>query len=230
MAKLEILSLKDSNETLHFFEQIKNLNSMKATQKGYVNYNKISLEYPDEQHNFILENICDRISAFMKFRVLDLSLGDIKLDIYDKYALLGALLSVDKENDVKTILQSIFKLKILCVESLFELRLCTLRNCWERLGGLAKSLISGITSKGELYELITYFMSNYDKCNRLVITDSDPTKIIVNGEFLSPYPFTNSNDYNLLVSVMRESPTNIVIKNQDSISPKLIETFRALGQ
>ena len=230
MATLEILSLKDSNEKLHNVEWFKFIDELNTTKKSYVKYDKIYLEYPDKSHSFILEKLSDAICAYMKFRCLNWLLKDIKLDVYDKYALLGALLSVDKDNDIKYIFQSIFKLKIICIESLFELRLCPLVDSWERLGLLAKSLVGSIHTKSELYELIAYFMSNYDRCVRLVITDSEPAKIIINGEDIPPYSFTESSDYNLLISVMRESPTNIVIKNQDVLSPKLIETFRALGK
>lgn len=230
MATLEILSLKNSHDISLAIERIINLDDLITTRKNYVKYDKICFEYPTEKHSYVLEHLSNSICAFVKFRILNTLLKDIKLDIYDKYALLGALLSIDKENDAKTIIKTIFNLKIICIESLLDLRLSHLQANWEQLGELAKSLLMNITTKAELYELITYFISNFDKCTRLVITDGTPPKMVVDGTTILPFFFTTSNDYNLLVSVMRESPTNIVIKNQELLSPKLLETFRALGQ
>lgn len=230
MKQLEILFNKNAPEYKFILNKIKNNEQIELIEKEYINYDKIIVLNPHEQIEYFHKIICEAIYSFFKFRILYYRFKDSNLSNYDKFALLGALLSVDKNNDKKIIYSSIVKLKVIALTSLMEFRNSRLLSNWKELGELAYKLTNEIDNKIELYELISYFISGVENQSRVTITDTLPLNIVVDGKIYPPLEYTNDSDINLLLSVISEGPSHVVIKNQDVLSKELLDTFRALGQ
>lgn len=230
MKQLEILFNKNAPEYKFILNKIKNNEQIELIEKEYINYDKIIVLNPHEQIEYFHKIICEAIYSFFKFRILYYRFKDSNLSNYDKFALLGALLSVDKNNDKKIIYSSIVKLKVIALTSLMEFRNSRLLSNWKELGELAYKLTNEIDNRIELYELISYFISGVENQSRVTITDTLPLNIVVDGKIYPPLEYTNDSDINLLLSVISEGPSHVVIKNQDVLSKELLDTFRALGQ
>ncbi|MBQ4072392.1 MAG: hypothetical protein IJD50_01540 [Clostridia bacterium] len=230
MKQLEILFNKNAPEYKFILNKIKNNEQIELIEKEYINYDKIIVLNPHEQIEYFHKIICEAIYSFFKFRILYYRFKDSNLSNYDKFALLGALLSVDKNNDKKIIYSSIVKLKVIALTSLMEFRNPRLLSNWKELGELAYKLTNEIDNRIELYELISYFISGVENQSRVTITDTLPLNIVVDGKIYPPLEYTNDSDINLLLSVISEGPSHVVIKNQDVLSKELLDTFRALGQ
>lgn len=230
MKQLEILFNKNAPEYKFILNKIKNNEQIELIEKEYINYDKIIVLNPHEQIEYFHKIICEAIYSFFKFRILYYRFKDSNLSNYDKFALLGALLSVDKNNDKKIIYSSIVKLKVIALTSLMEFRNSRLLSNWKELGELAYKLTNEIDNRIELYELISYFISGVENQSRVTITDTLPLNIVVDGKVYPPLEYTNDSDINLLLSVISEGPSHVVIKNQDVLSKELLDTFRALGQ
>ena len=230
MKQLEILFNKNAPEYKFILNKIKNNEQIELIEKEYINYDKIIVLNPHEQIEYFHKIICEAIYSFYKFRILYYRFKDSNLSNYDKFALLGALLSVDKNNDKKIIYSSIVKLKVIALTSLMEFRNSRLLSNWKELGELAYKLTNEIDNRIELYELISYFISGVENQSRVTITDTLPLNIVVDGKIYPPLEYTNDSDINLLLSVISEGPSHVVIKNQDVLSKELLDTFRALGQ
>ena len=230
MNKLQILFKKDVPEYDYIINQIKTYEHLLIKEVNYIKYDKISVESSQSLLDTVCRITSEAIYAFFKFRVLDLCFKDINLHNYDKYALIGALLSVDKENEKKQIYNTIINLKIISLESLMDFRLARLLKSWNELAELAYKLSKEVNNREELYELISYFISGIEKQSRVTITDTNPINLAIDGNVLSPIAFTSDHDINLLITVISEGPSHLIIKNQDILSKKLLDTFRALGQ
>lgn len=230
MKQLEILFNKNAPEYKFILNKIKNNEQIELIEKEYINYDKIIVLNPHEQIEYFHKIICEAIYSFFKFRILYYHFKDSNLSNYDKFALLGALLSVDKNNDKKIIYSSIVKLKVIALTSLMEFRNSRLLSNWKELGELAYKLTNEIDNRIELYELISYFISGVENQSRVTITDTLPLNIVIDGKIYPPLEYTNDSDINLLLSVISEGPSHVVIKNQDVLSKELLDTFRALGQ
>ena len=230
MNKLQILFKKDVPEYDYIINQIKTYEHLLIKEVNYIKYDKIFVESSQSLLDTVCRITSEAIYAFFKFRVLDLCFKDINLRDYDKYALIGALLSVDKENEKKQIYNTIINLKIISLESLMDFRLTRLLKSWNELAELAYKLSKEVNNREELYELISYFISGIEKQSRVTITDTNPINLAIDGNVLSPIAFTSDHDINLLITVISEGPSHLIIKNQDILSKKLLDTFRALGQ
>ena len=162
--------------------------------------------------------------------MLDSQFKNTELIDYDKYALIGAILSIDKEKEVLCILKAISNLKILAIQSLIDFRLNKIFNNWIALGELSYKLSTEICCRNDLYELISYFITGLEQQSRVIITDTLPLNIAIDGNVSPPISLTNNEELNILLTVVSHAPSHVIIKNQELLSQKLLETFRALGQ
>ncbi len=230
MEQIEILFNKNVPERKYLINKIKENEQILLKETAYLKYDKITIGSNQFDLENILQLFVESAYLFLKFRVLNSKFKDSNIAIYDRFALIGALLSVDQDNDKRSIANAIVGLKCIAIESLIEFRLCHLKKNWNELATIAYKLSNEISSKNDLYELISYFISGIDKPSRVIITDSLPPNIMVNGDIFPPFEFTKQFDLDLLLSVISKSPSHVIIKNQELLSNNLLETFRTLGK
>lgn len=230
MELIEIFLRKRANEIQHMIKQFSKLDNVNLTKIKYKTYDKILIEFEGIRKENILESICKSIFNFYKFSFLNSHLKDIIFDTYSIHALIGALISVDREKELNSLYFSVKNLRSISPESLIEFRHNNMQKNWNNLLELTRSLIKNLESKKELYELISYFIASKDNSPRVTLTDSYPINLIVQGNLIEPVEFTSNNELNILTTVLSENPSHIVIKNQDILSTELLEAFQALGQ
>ncbi len=229
MMQIEILMRNESLIGATLKESLIGNAECDICNKTYRNYEKIILTADDKSVSLIYECISDTIISIFKFGILFNLLLDLNIPMLDKHSLIGALISIDYEKEKLDIRQAIADLKIIAIDSLLQFRLPGLITSWESLARLVKNLISSISTRNELYELISYFINSNGYSPRITITSTDPIKIAIDGNLYSPIQFTNNTEYNILLSVIRLHPSHIVIKNPSLLSIELLATFKTLG-
>lgn len=230
MDSYEIIIPKNAPEKDFLYDSILNLEECEAQDFSYLHHNKILIKINPDYHDKLLDIIADAITIFYKFRLLNNGLWNNKFSIFDNYAFLGALLSVDKESEINEVKKATKLLVSIAPHSLYEFRLNRLKKNWQSLLELSKTLVKDVVSTTELYEIISYFVSSSLSCPKVTITDTTPLKLWINDNLITPIPITDDNNINLLITAMREHPSHIIIKNQELLNDDLLNTFRALGQ
>lgn len=172
----------------------------------------------------------DAITLFYKFEVLkNLDTGALN-GSYAHYALVGALLSVDVEDERKQVYGKLKRLSKISPSALFKFRLNALSESWDGLKTLTEVLLKQGSTKDDLYELASYFMSGGDVAPKATITEEEPPAIEINGQKIVIPALTGNNDLDLLLSLMRERPKSIVIRNKEILSDELLYALRSLGE
>ncbi len=230
MDSYEIITSNKAPEKKFLYDCIATLEYCEAQDFNYKQYDKLVIKIDNIYHEKLLDIIADTITTFYKFRILKSFLQDSKFTDFDIYAFVGALLSVDKEREQIEVKRAAKHLKSITPFSLFEFRLEGLKSSWSNLLELSKTLTRDLSTRDELYEIISYFISSSNTCPKITITDSSPLKLCIDGRLISPIPLTNDHNINLLLTAMREHPSHIIIKNQELLNDDLLNTFRALGQ
>ncbi len=230
MKKLEIMIPIDAVEAEYILKTLKTKFGIQADEKKYKNYANISFNLDEENEENIKEFIAKTIVDFNKFRILNNSIKDANINLYDKYALIGALLGIERRRENKLAFYALKSLESISTKCLMDFKLKRLTRDWLSLTELTNTLTSNVTSEKDVYELISYFISSVEAGPKVIITDTTPLKLAVNGEVLEPVTLTADDDVNLILSVVSEHPSHIVIKNQELLSPRLLNTLRSLGQ
>lgn len=230
MERLDILLVKNSNECEQIKKSIRRISCVDIEEINYDNFTNISMTFSSDNKNELLKKLSEIFYYIWKFRYLETYFKDTNLGKYDIYAFVGALLSVDSENEKRVIRTTIKNIKSIALDSLYYFRLKKLLDAWESLVTVACTLIKNIDTPEDLYELISYFLSNVEQSTRITITDTIPQNIVISGEIYHPIDFTIDENLNLLLSVIMRAPSHVVIKNQEVLSKDLLDTFRALGR
>ena len=229
MMQIEILMRNGSLLSTSLKESLIENDECDICNKIYKNYEKIIVNTDDKSASLIYEYISDTILSILKFGVLFNILLDLNIPILDKHSLIGALISIDYEKEKLDLKKAIANIKIIAIDSILQFRLPSLIRSWESLGQLATNLILRISTREELYELISYFINSNEYSPRITITSTDPIKIAIDGNLYSPIKFTNNSEYNILLSIIRLHPSHIIIKNPLLLSTDLLATFKTLG-
>ncbi len=178
----------------------------------------------------VARTIGDAITLFYKFEVLKtLDTGALNGSLAH-YALIGALLSVDTDDERKQIYNKIKRLNKIAPSSLYKFRLTPLRESWEGLKTLTEVLLKQGSTKDDLYELASYFISGGDIAPKATITSDNPPTVEIDGRKISVPALTGIADVDLLLTVVRERPKSIVISNKEALSPELLYALRGLGE
>ncbi len=230
MKKLEIIIPLGLEERTYMVKILRTKFGIEANEKEHKNYVSLSFEVDCENEDELKKFIAKAIVIFNKFRLLNIMLKDTKISKYDKYALIGALLGIEKQREDKITFYSLKNLQSISTKCLIDFKLKRLTHDWLSLVELTNTLTTNITSEKDVYELISYFISGMETGPKVIITDTSPPRLAINGEVLDPIPLTPDEDVNLILSVVSEHPSHIVIKNQELLSPRLLNTLRSLGQ
>ena len=81
-------------------------------------------------------------------------------------------------------------------------------------------------SLGTVYRNLTFLV---DKGQAVKVPCNDGS-VHFDGNVSPPISLTNNEELNILLTVVSHAPSHVIIKNQELLSQKLLETFRALGQ
>ena len=229
MMQIEILMRNGSLLSTALKESLIENDECDICNTTYKNYEKILITTNDKSASCIYEYVSDTILSILKFRILFNLLLDLNIPILDKQSLIGALISIDYEKEKLDLQKAITNIKIIAIDSLLQFRLHSLIRSWESLARIVRNLILSISTREELFELISYFINSNEYSPRITITSTDPVKIAIDGNLYSPIKFTDNTEYNILLSVIRLHPSHIIINNPSLLSTDLLATFKTLG-
>lgn len=171
------------------------------------------------------------ISIFYKYRALNERLGGKTCRNVSYYALMGALLSIDLDEELTEIEKAARGLKEICLPALLEFRLPGLSASWEALASLGERLLAQCADDGEIYELVA-FLLNLDSrfAPRVTVDGVSALSVLSDSVELTVPLLTGEPDLDAVIAVVREKPSSVVIKNPDSVSARLVEAIRSLGE
>ncbi len=195
------------------------------------NYTVLEIRSASPCHQKIIARIVgDAITCFYKFGVLKTLDSGSLTGSYAHYALIGALLSVDIDDERKSIANKVSKLSEIAPKSLLELRLRNLITSWEGLKTLTEVILKQSVGKDDFYELVSYFIAGDKTMPKVTVTEGESIGIEVDGVPRAIPSLTGNRDLDVLLSVVRERPAHIVIRKKEALSDELLAALRDLGE
>lgn len=184
-----------------------------------------------EEHNRLTSFfVAETLTMFYKFRALESVIKGYESDGYESAAYLGALLSVELEEERKRIYAATEGMECIAPESLLDLRLEELKEGWAGLNELGRMLLQQCPEGEEVYSLVPYFITGEPLSPRLTVSGGERLRLTGGGTEKIVPALTGNEERDLVTALMRERPTHIVIRNREEISEKLLNTLRALGE
>lgn len=169
------------------------------------------------------------VTLFYKYRVLEKLITDTESVGIEYYSLIGALLGVELDDEIRTLEKRLMNSTAFDVEGIWNFRINDMIDSWQGLTGLASKLLDNCDTEDDVYEL-TAFLVNLDKSTPpKVRIESEPFEIFVDDVKLVIGELTDNENYNLIASIMRERPLSIIVKNPEALDGKLLDAIRKLG-
>ncbi len=188
----------------------------------------ISAENVDFVKSIIKDTIADLILLFYKY---DSFAECINIGGYGLagYALLGAVLSFDRKNEKRLIVDCLEDFQNeLNIEGFYNFSLDIIRERWNDFAQIVQRLFEECDNENDVFELISFIMSSEIGYGSYIKIDFD-NNITINNKILPIVEFTKDKDINLVISVLKERPISITIQSPKNISSEIIATISKLG-
>lgn len=200
-------------------------------EKFHKSFTMLRLSSCSAEHNRLTSFfVAETLTMFYKYRALESVIKGYESDSYDGAAYIGALLSVELEEERKRIYAATEGLDVISVESLIELRLPELKEGWAGLNELGRMLLLQCVGGDDVYSLVPYFITGEPLSPRLTVSGGKRLRLSGGGSEKIIPGLTGDEEKDVVIALMRERPTHIVIRNREEISDKLLRTLRALGE
>lgn len=173
-----------------------------------------------------VEVVAESIVTINKFQVLKSLISEYQSKNFEIYALIGALMSVEADNEIKRIEKLIGMPEEIAPESFVAFRAEDLKDDWEELKVLASVLIKQCRNPEDIYRLIPYFLSPEDGLGvevRKGPVAYCPEKIVIPE-------YTGDKNVDAVIEIVRRRPRQVVIKEPELLDERLLNTLRALGE
>ncbi|MFA5449604.1 MAG: hypothetical protein WC292_04115 [Clostridia bacterium] len=185
--------------------------------------------------NDIFAEVRDIISSvilvFYKYDYLKENITAIDEYKMEHYALMGALLNFDEEQEKFIVEKGLENRADYSINSIFEFRCSRLKESWKNIALLANRLLSQCDGEEDIYDLVFF----------LIAIDSELSpRVRISGELDRIILFSNSTEIplpalsgdisaDILIAAIRERPSSIVISDCDIISKELLQAIKKLG-
>lgn len=188
----------------------------------------ISAEKVDFAKSIIKDTIADLILLFYKYNSFVKCLDMTHFGLAG-YALTGAVLSFDKKNEKRLILDSLQDFQNeLNVDGFYNFSLDIVRERWDDFAQIVQRLYEECDSENDVFELISFIMSSEIGYGSYVKIDYD-NNITINNKIIPTVDFTEDKDINLVISILKERPISITIQSPKTVSKEIIKTISKLG-
>lgn len=174
--------------------------------------------------------LCALICSFYKFNEIMRVFGDKETDAAF-YALIGALIGLDSEEDVDKVSSAIVKYDFINVDGFYNFCIPEIKEAWRGLAELAKRLYVQCKSTDEVYALCIFMLGMGDnEGETIVITPRKELYWEYNKTDISVIPYFGEKEADLIVTLLSNHPSNVVVSDPSSVSGKLISVIKALGE
>lgn len=178
-------------------------------------------------HDGIISGI---ILNFYKLRELTKFLGKNKKD-KPYYALLGALLGLEKEEESDSVIKAVSEEEVSNVDGLYNFRLEELRESWINLAKLSAKLYAQCRNDEDVYAL-SIFMLGMDEniSSTVVIGSGEELYWEKNGTKIAVIPYFGEKEADLIVTLLSQRPSDVVVVDPTDVPKGVLEVIRALGE
>ena len=222
-----LLGTKEEGELQYIEGSLKNKKIAFETER-HRQYLRVVPE-PSASHDDIVRIAGETVSAFYKFGVLNELNKEYKSKDYELYALIGALMSVERDEERRRVKKAVKGEKEIALKSLVDYRLGALKEGWEGLKELALLLLKQCPSQEDVYALVPYFLNSESENGIEIVSDGAIKISSAAGVHVVPR-LTSDPNANAVIEVVRSCPTNIIVKEKEGLDEGLLNAFRALGE
>jgi len=146
-------------------------------------------------------------------------------------AFIGAILSLDKNDDEQKIKKQLEQLHVVNMDGFYDFQLDELRENWQDLAKLSKKLFSQCRTKEDICALTTFMLGINIGAGRPVAVASDGhIHDEKSGDRLDVYPYWNIAEMDLITSILSHNPSDIYVQDADCVSGKFLQTIKTLGE
>ena len=220
-----ILAERSDWAALDFLTEKFDLHGTECAVETHLHYTRL-LPSKEAEPSFVVGTVAELIVTIYKFRALESLISEYQSQGFEIYALLGALLQVDCDEEIKRIEKLTGYPMEIAPRSLFEFRLKELKEDWEELKALAALLLKQCSSPEDVYRLIPYFINPED--GRSIELGKGPEAFRPERVVIPRY--TSDKDADAVIEVVRLRPARVVIKDPESMDERLLNALRALGE
>jgi hypothetical protein len=188
----------------------------------------ISAENIDFVKSIIKETISDLILLFYKYNAFADCISAAQFGLAG-HALLGAILSFDRKNERRLIMDNLddFQNEI-NVDGFFNFNLDLIRERWADFSEIVSRLYEECEEESDVFELISFIMSSEIGYGAYIKIDYD-NNITINDKITPTVEFTADKDINMVISILKERPISITIQSPKTVSKEIIHTISSLG-
>ena len=173
-----------------------------------------------------VEVVAESIVTINKFQVLKSLISEYQSKNFEIYALIGALMSVESDDETKRVEKLLGYSEEIAPGSFVEFRAEELKDDWEELKTLASLLIKQCRSPEDIYRLIPYFLSPEEGFG--VEVRRGPAAFCPEPVIVPEY--TGDKNVDAVIEIVRRRPRQVVIKEPELLDERLLNTLRALGE
>jgi len=147
------------------------------------------------------------------------------------YALIGALIGLDGEEDVKKVLKAVSSSDFVNVDGFYNFRMPELKDCWRGIGELAHRLYVQCKNTDEVYSLCIFMLGMGDNLGEtIVISPSNKLYAEASRTDIAVVPYFGEEETDLIVTLLSNRPSNVVVADPSRVSDNLLSVIRALGE
>ena len=155
--------------------------------------------------------------SFLKLRFF-LDKLHIKRMSHAKCALICSIVHFDREfenNILSKVLSSSLDYN---VDGIMNFRLRSLIESWQELADLANRLLDGCNDESDIYDIATFITGSEGKLNQLVLNRNSLRNLTCHRA-VEVVKLFDSDEYNMLSAIIRETPTSILIEGCNFTAP-----------
>ena len=197
-----------------------------------ISYNKLRAIFNIENDNgYIDDLISEVIIIFYKFKELYIELSKCSMKNLCFYAYIGALISIDFEQEKEVLIDLLCEKKdIINIDGFYNFCLNDMRKNWENLAHLAYKLYNQCRCDEDAFELTSFMLGVDGEGDEVIVIDNkDKIKLSKNKKNIPLINLFECEECNIIATLLCHHPTNIVVVNPEKMKPSLMKAIHSLG-
>lgn len=228
---LENLMITINKSEKGIIKYVKDYLTYKEIQFKYL-ANKLRASFMFEGDNEISKDIiAETILYFYKFKELHRELKKCPLQNMCYYAFIGALLSIDFEEEKAQIKEEIERTgMVVSIDGFYNFCSYSMHDNWKSLAQLSYKLYNQCRCDEDAYELTSFMLGVDGEGEAVIVIDNNASiKLIKNKRIIPIVEMFEKEEFNIIATVLSHRPTNIIVVNPDKIEQSLMKAIHSLG-
>lgn len=147
------------------------------------------------------------------------------------FALLGALIGLEQEEETKTILGLLEGKNVVNVDGFYNFCMGEVRENWQNLAKLSAKLYGQCRSEEDVYAL-SIFMLGMDDTISATVVINDRTELYweKNGIRIAVVPYFGETERDVIMTLISQRPSDVVVVDPSRVPSGVLSVIRALGE